>query len=236
MPTKIPDFLKSILRPIYRAVISSRLYRKVYRIRYPASPRDLLLQYWKSPWDGSNIPREYLEGRARSLFLVEIVKRYNKTNARILEIGSNVGRNLNYLFLAGFKELSGIEISENAVQLLKELYPEMASHVKIYNISVEELIKDFKDGEFDVVFTMAVLEHIHPDSEWVFPQVARITKHVLITIEDELSLSWRHFPRNYKDIFEPLGMKQVEALNCSDVDGLGNSFFARIFRPMPPDC
>ncbi len=208
----IPDFLKPVLRPIYRAVVTSRLYRKIYRALL-SKPRDSLLHYWRSPWNGSNLPQEYLEGKTRSLFLVEIIKRYAETNAKILEVGCGVGRNLNYLFLAGFKELSGIEISENAVQLLKQSYPEMAVHIKIYNMPVEEVIRHFKDDEFDVVFTMAVLEHIHPDSEWIFPEIARITKDYLITIEDERSLSWRHFPRCYKRIFEPLGMKQTEVLN-----------------------
>ncbi len=131
-------------------------------------------------------------------------------------------------------KLSGVEISEKAVQLLKESYPEMTSHLKIHNVSVEEIIKEFKDGEFDVVFTMAVLEHIHTDSEWTFPEMMRITKDFLITIEDELGFSWRHFPRNYKKVFESLGMKQIEEINCGRVDGLGERVFARIFKKILP--
>ena len=123
-------------------------------------------------------------------------KRYVTPNTRILEIGCNVGRNLNYLFLAGFQNLEGIEISGSAVELLSQSYPEMARYTKIYNMPVEEIIKKFRDNEFDVVFTMAVLEHIHIDSECVFPEMMRITKDFLITIEDEYGLFWRHFPRN----------------------------------------
>ena len=123
-----------------------------------------------------------------------------------------------------------IYLSSTNYELMKKSFPQMANHAKIHNMPVEEVIKEFKDGEFGAVFTMAVLEHIHYDSEWIFPEIARITNNLLITIEDERCLSWRHFPRNYKEAFEPLGMKQIKEINCSNIEGLGGSFFARIFQ------
>lgn len=225
----VPNFLKPILRPIDNILVSSRIYRKIVHHHRPKNRKELH-QYWKRPWDEGNLPQGYLDGKARSQFLLELMKKYAKPNAKILEIGCNVGRNLNYLFQYGFKNLEGIEISEGAVQLLKQSYPEMANHTKIYNVPIEEVIRDFKDGQFDVVFTMAVLEHIHTDSEWIFPEMVRITRDFLITIEDERGITRRHFPRNYKKIFKPLGMKQIEKIHCSKVDGLGSNFFARILE------
>jgi SAM-dependent methyltransferase len=216
----VPDLLKPILRPIHWT------YKKW--THYPKS-RDELHQYWRQPGSG-NLPHEYLEGEVRSVFLKEMINKHASQDATILEIGCNVGRNLNHLFHSGFKQLSGIEISGNAVQLLRQSFPEMAACTKIYNAPVEEAIRDFKDGEFDLVFTMAVLEHIHTNSEWIFPEIGRITKSTLITIEDEGDFSWRHFPRNYKKVFESLGMEQIDTINCSAIDGLGPTFFARIFR------
>jgi len=224
----IPNFLKPMLKPLYRAFVSL-LFEKKRALR----PKNLkeIHSYWRQPWDGFNLPQYYLEVEPRrSEFLVKIVTRYAKQNASILEIGCNVGRNLNHLFLAGFKELTGIEISKNAVQLLRQSYPEMARLTTIYNAPVEEVIRGLTDGEFDVVFTMAVLEHIHTDSEWVFPEIVRITKDLLITIEDEQTPSWRHFPRNYKTVFEPLGMKQIEELNCNSVGGLDSNYLLRVFK------
>lgn len=221
------NFLKPIFTSIYRAIVSSRIFRKI--TYYPKS-RNKLHQYWKQPWDGANLPQNYLKGEARSQLLVEIIKKYVKHSLSILELGCNVGRNLNYLFNSGFMNLSGIEISEEAVQLLKKTYPEMANHSKIYNLSVEEIIKEFSDEEFNVVFTMAVLEHIHIDSEWLFFEMVRITKDFLITIEDERGVSWGRFPRKYKKIFESLGMKQIDKINCDKIDGLGSYFIARVFK------
>jgi SAM-dependent methyltransferase len=184
------------------------------------------------PWDGFNLPENYLKpigGDRRTQFLLELMKLYTDTNGNILEIGCNVGRNLNYLFLAGFDKLTGIEISEDAVALMEKTYPEMAKSAKIINTPVEDVIGTFKENEFDVVFTMAVLEHIHPDSKFIFSEMVRITRRNLITIEDEKGISWRHFPHNYKKIFESLGMKQVYQYNCREVDGLGSNFWARVF-------
>lgn len=220
------NLLKPVLKPIYHTFVSSWIYKK---ITYHPKSRNELHRYWRNP-DISNLPQSYLTETARSQFLMGIIKKYVKPDAKILEIGCNVGRNLNYLFQAGFKNLEGIEINKKAVQLLKKTYPEMARHTKIYNVPIEEIIKELKDGEFDVVFTMAVFEHIHRDSEWTFSEAVRITKDFLITIEDEHNLSWRHFPRNYIKVFKPLGMKEIEEINCREVDGLNSGFFARIFK------
>jgi len=144
---------------------------------------------------------------------LKVLEKYASRDARILEPGCNVGRNLNYLFKCGFTNLEGIELSKDALELLKKSYPEMARHITIHDRSIEEIITSFKDNAFDIVYTMAVLQHIHPASEWVFSEIVRITNSFLITMEGEDYVSWRHFPRNYKKIFESLGMKQVEAYN-----------------------
>jgi len=77
---------------------------------------------------------------------------------------------------------------------------------------------------------MAVLEHIPTESEFIFGEMCRITRHLLITIEDEQGISWRHFPRNYQRVFESLGLKQIEEINCVKVSGLGEDFIARVFK------
>jgi len=172
--------------------------------------------FWKDPYQ-KNSPKNYLKGEEKSKFLAGLID--IPKDSKILEIGCNVGRNLNYLSKAGFTNLTGVEISKKAVELAKIYYPDL----KILNSSIEDIIKDL--NEFDLVFVMAVLEHIHPDSEWIFPEVARISK-MLITIEDERSMSHRHFPRNYKDIFEPK-LKQIKEIN--GIEELDKNFIARIF-------
>ena len=191
-----------------------------------------LLKYWKKPWDKDNQPSDYVEGAERSRLLVKFVRRYADDDFSVMEIGSNVGRNLEYLRRAGYEKQYGIEPSKKAVRVMKEEFPDLVKKVKIHTISVEEVIKDFDDKEFDVVFTMATFEHIHSDSEWVFEEVGRVAGKLIITIEDEVLNSWRHFPRNYKKIFESLRWRQVEEKNCLGVPGLNANFTVRVFKKM----
>jgi len=190
-------------------------------------PLSAVHDYWKEP-EASNQPEGYIDGGERSEFLISIIDRYANVDAKILEVGCNVGRNLDYLHRAGFTKLSGIEINQQAIELFRLTFPRTIRDTSIYNLPVEKAIKDLKDEQFDIVFTMAVLQHIHPSSEWVFKEIARITKSYLLTIEDEQATTWLCFPRNYKDVFEKAGMKQVEEVPCQVV-GLGLHYKARIF-------
>ena len=157
---------------------------------------------------------------SRSHFLVDLVRKYAEPDAKILEIGCNAGRNLAHLAGAGFRNLEGVEISERAVRLLREAYPELAHITKVHNAPIENVIPKFRDGEFDLVFTMGLLEHIHEKSIWVFPEIGRITEKFLITMEDEYRRTPIIFPRNYREIFEAYGMTQLEAVKGLEVEGL----------------
>lgn len=191
--------------------------------------REELHEFWRHP-DAANLAEGYRTGgAARSTFLVGLVKRHVQPDGEILEIGCNVGRNLHHLRLAGFSKLSGIEISEAAVRTLAEAFPDLAASARIVNEPVETAIKRFRDDEFALVYTMAVLEHIHADSEWVFGEMVRITRHALITIEDERGVSRRHFPRDYGEVFGALGLKEIATSDCSAIEGLGADFRARVF-------
>jgi len=191
--------------------------------------REELVTFWKNP-TRLNRPDFYVHGNERSKILVKLVKNYAKKDMAILEIGCNVGRNLYFLYLAGFRNLHGVELNTDAIYLLKQTYPQLAKSVKLYNIEVEKIIKKFETNQFDVVFTTAVLEHIHPDSVWIFPHISRIAKSILITIENEMHRHWRSFPRNYKRIFETFNLKQATQYNCEKIEGLGPTYFARVFK------
>jgi 2-polyprenyl-3-methyl-5-hydroxy-6-metoxy-1,4-benzoquinol methylase len=224
----VPGFLKPYLRPLYqRALDVSK------RLRYRQQSRTEVHGYWRRPPDAGNFPTAYLEGSARSQWLVELARKHlggDAHDAKVLEIGCNIGRNLEHFHRAGFRNLSAIEINEDAVKLLREHFPEMGRTAQIHVSPVEEIIKTFGDNEFDLVYSMAVLEHVHTESEWVFAEIARVAKRFVITIEDERDFSDRHFPRNYGKIFTALGLTQVESTECTELEGLGRGFFARVFR------
>lgn len=111
---------------------------------------------------------------------------------------------------------------------MKIHFPEMANVANIYNLSVEDKIKELKDDEFDLVFTVAVLMHIHLKSEWIFSEMVRITKEWLIIIEDESGEATKNFPRDYKKIFEEFGMKQVQFID--NLPHFRPTYKTRIFK------
>ena len=192
--------------------------------------RKKIHDYWTRPWDGSNAPAFYLSGAEKSRFLIGVVKPLITAESALLEVGCNVGRNLNALYGQGFTNLAGIEISADALALMAQNFPEIANKATIHNCSVEDCIKAIPSGSIDMVYTMAVLEHIHTDSEWVFAEMVRISRGYVVTIEDEVCLTWRHFPRKYKEVFEGLGMKQVSCVKGDKIKGLGKSFYGRVFK------
>ncbi len=205
------------------------LLKKIKRlVKDDSKPIDDIHTYWEQPLDGTNTPKDYLVGEEKSTYL------FNKIGAlkenSILEIGCNVGRNLNYLYQKGFNSLSGIEISKNAIDEMKASYRTTYDKVLIHNTSVEDFFMSSNEDRYDLIFTMAVLEHIHTDSDWIFEKMVETTNRYIITIEDERSISWKHFPRNYKKKFEELGMTQVDFEDCSDVKGLHNGFYFRMFE------
>jgi len=195
--------------------------------------------YWKNPSE-NNLPEKYVNPKGnliRSKMLIRLIKENTDlTNqSSILELGCNVGRNLNLLMEDGFQNIHGIEINQHAIKKMQEIYPNLRKHAKITTNSLENTLKEFPKNYFGLVFTMAVLEHIHKDSEWVFTEIKRITKKYLITIEDEKTISDRHFPRNYGDIFERLDMKQIFCYDCNEMPNWKGNFHARIFKKNDSD-
>ena len=73
-------------------------------------------EYWKNP-DSQNNPIGYLEPIQRSEFLYERIKNVVKPDDSILELGCNVGRNLNYLWNNGYHELSGVDINKETLDI-----------------------------------------------------------------------------------------------------------------------
>ena len=190
--------------------------------------------YWRRPDDGSNQPEDYLNpqrGHSRSRFLLELIGNRLAPSTGALEVGCNVGRNLQHLADSGWAPLAGIEINPEAVRLLHEHQPGLGA-ADIYNEPAETALTGIEDGSFGLVFTMAVLVHIHPEvAETVFDGMARVCDRTLIVIEDEhTSASWRHFKREYRSVFEGRGLKQVHEGKCgSERSGLPASYVARVF-------
>jgi len=130
----------------------------------PKAKKLTLDDYWARigrEWAVSNIRRE--GGKARILrreqvaaATADILRSIDKP--KVLEVGCNYGENLAYLgSVCKDAELFGIDISEEAIQMAEKRNPGPDYSVS----SVYDL--PFKKGEFDLVFTMGVMIHLHPN-------------------------------------------------------------------------
>jgi pseudaminic acid biosynthesis-associated methylase len=92
-------------------------------------------------------------------------------DARILEVGANVGYQLEGLRRIGYQNLYGIELQRYAVEKAKKLHP------RVDIIQGQATCLPFKDGYFDLVFTSGVLIHISPkEMPDVQNEMYRVTK------------------------------------------------------------
>ena len=170
----------------------------------------------------------------------ELLEHYLDTEARVLEIGCSSGRHLAHLHDGGFRNLHGIEINEDAIDVLREEYPDLASDATFHIGDAGEILEGFEDGAFDAVYTVETLQHIHPDdADAVFDEVARVTGDLLLTIENEsargagasqdadVSYVNDEFPlyhRDWKAVFTERGFAQLLSESSKRRDRL------RVFR------
>jgi len=209
-----------------------RLYKVNHIKDHKNKTLDEIYDYWNNP-DEHNHYTRYLPNEVtnkRSRLLLDVFGRYVNKDYSILELGCNVGRNLNFLYKNGYSKSSGIEINSDAYEHIYTTFPEMAKHSKFFHSTIEDIIKTFDNKQFDVVYAIAVLEHIHIDSEWTFEEIKRITNKYIILIEDETGTSSRHFPRDYKKIFTEMGCKQIYKKQCNIENGLNEHFTVRVFE------
>ena len=127
--------------------------------------------------------------------------------SRILEIGCNAGRSLNYLFNKGFRGLTGIEIGSHALELFEKTFPETFKSTNIIAGNAVEEIKKLETNFYDLVFTHSVLVTIPAKHNHIFREMCRVCRGFILTLESEGHL--RAFPRNFKRMFKKNGFIQV---------------------------
>jgi pseudaminic acid biosynthesis-associated methylase len=119
-------------------------------------------EFGKSYTDRNNLDTAELNALYANNFGVERLELNREfladidSSVRILEVGSNVGNQLQLLQSMGFNDLWGIEISEYALNLARK----QTNNINIVKGSALDI--PFKDRYFDLVYTSTVLIHIHP--------------------------------------------------------------------------
>ncbi len=122
----------------------------------------------------------------RTDFIVKVFEKYIPKDSSILEIGGGDGRNIIALQSAGYHNTAWVDKESGGS--IEDIFP------------VPE----------DVIFTMSCLFLIPKGNEWVFEKIAKMAKKYLITVEGETTKGNGVIGRDYQQVFEPFGFKQIE--------------------------
>jgi len=145
-------------------------------------------------------------------------------DARILEVGCNIGIQLSMLRGLGFHDLFGIEIQHDALKQAKSRV------AKILLVEGSALEIPFCDRSFDVVFTSGVLIHIAPDDlPQVMYEIYRCSRRFIwgfeyhsphpveVAYRGNRDLLWKmNYAQAFLDEFEDLRLLRCEHLSYID--------------------
>ncbi len=212
--------IRSLYQRIYSRLFGSRIFKYRYLklatmlatrgITPPFSPRaGSTLGQWEQQGTREGLPKPatYVhEDRSITELFQEVLPHLVKESP-ILEIGCNVGRALNHLYLQGFRNLTGIEIGSRAVELMKTTFPEMHRSSRIIVGDAATVIKDLPTAGYDLVFCHSVLVNIHPKYDSLFDDMARVCRKYILVLENEGS--YTAYPRDFQRIFERRGYKMI---------------------------
>lgn len=117
--------------------------------------------------------------------ILSALERHVGPDGRVLELGCSSGRHLAHLFDNGFENLAGIEVNGEARDVMVETYPDLAEAMTFHHDAIEDVVDDFEDCAFDAIFSVETLQHVHPDAEWVFDELVRVSADLVLTAEVE---------------------------------------------------
>jgi SAM-dependent methyltransferase len=114
-----------------------------------------------------------------------LLDRFVDHGAAILELGCSSGRHLDHLRERGYKNLHGVDINDEAFEVMAREYPDLTEVGTFHCAAIEDVVRDADDGDFDVVYSVETLQHVHPDASWVFDELTRIATTLLMTAETD---------------------------------------------------
>ena len=149
-------------------------------------PIDIQARYWHNITikDNHNYHKYKKIDKRAKILLKAVIDCSNKKNDKILDLGSNVGRHLNYLTKKKFINLNGVDICKLSIDKSKKIFPKLKK-INLRCSSFENYLVNSKNGEFDIIYTHgATIEMVKP----TFPLVSelfRVSKKYIILLINE---------------------------------------------------
>jgi 2-polyprenyl-3-methyl-5-hydroxy-6-metoxy-1,4-benzoquinol methylase len=141
-----------------------------------ASWKSRLYNSYVSSGQAATIMKEHPEEmfRPRKAFLTHIISKYLPANrdAEIVDLGCGHGAFIYFLTQAGYKNVSGIDVSPEQIELAHRLG---IAGVHLGHIS--DILGEVKDSSVDVILATDVLEHLTKDELFhTLDEIRRVLK------------------------------------------------------------
>ena len=153
-------------------------------------------------------------------------------SAKFLEVGANLGLQLEMLRLGGFSDLIGIEVNAHAVAKAKLIHP----NIDVIRGNAFDL--PFRDGWFDVAYTSGVLIHISPDDiERAIREIYRVSGRYIwgfeyyapdlteIEYRGNKGFLWkRDFAALYQELFPDLRLIKEQRFQSAGTENIDSMY------------
>lgn len=182
--------------PSSRDEMTQQGFEVVDQARLPSEEYSDAKDYWRS----YQVKSWYRRHQPWARLLAELARDLEPDS--VLEFGCNVGRNLDAIAAArpGCR-MVGLDINPEAIHIGRE-----NSDLDL-RLGDERSLDEFREGEFDLVFTLSVLDHI-PDISNVCRALARVAARCLFCLEVTLPVEGkvlRHLDHHRGGVRESTG-------------------------------
>lgn len=159
-----------------------------------------------------------------------LVRLMDTTTAQdsVLDLGCNSGANLNFLYLAGYRDLFGVDASGQALALFETAFPSTFAQAQVSHDLFQRYLLRRPDKSVDVLHSNgATLELVHPS----FPIVAEICRVTRRAVYLDIQERGHAYPRDYIAQFRRHGFELVYCDRPTDlVNGSSVLHFERRTR------
>jgi len=157
--------------------------------------------------------QNYMHHRPQIPYLIDEINSRVKHEHAVLDLGCNCGYYLFELKKAGYKNLTGVDISSHAIKFGKKYFDLQNTnmHIGAFENVLPELLEQGR--KFDVIFSMgASIELVHPSFD-IIKYLARLSdKYVILFIWE-----WgRPTARLYEYEFQKYGFLMVKCIRPFD--------------------
>lgn len=192
------------------------------RLIFKLSPRrSSNRNHWKNQKGGDPHGYDkYTQDRPQVPYLLAEVESRVQKSDKILDLGCNCGYYLKTLKHAGFTQLTGVDISKDAIVYGQKEFDlqGVELHIGSFEDTLPKLVKQRR--KFDLIFSMgATIELVHPSFDIIKHLTLLSGKYVVLFINE-----WGHAtPRHYEYEFQRYGFLMVKCLRPYDGSFIQNS-------------